>query len=266
MNLIKTSLALLLAATGLSAQAAHFSLISGSVWGSSTTQISYLSTTEGIGGTLEDRSGSGTLLGIGSSASSTDNVSSAWTQSMLLDAASDSSNVVIQASRSVSLDAMQAMSVDFGNDTAYSKMLATLRIEGDGEADGSAVRVTFSGSADTILSSAVSAISTPTSLSMTVRGDGNSTIAEYAVATFSSDVFSFSFDTTIGTVLRLDIGFGTLSTLGSNMLGDVGPGNLFESSALVDGVLAVTPVPEPETYAMLLAGLGLIGAASRRRK
>jgi hypothetical protein len=28
---------------------------------------------------------------------------------------------------------------------------------------------------------------------------------------------------------------------------------------------AVTPVPEPETYAMLLAGLGLLGAVTRRR-
>ena len=28
----------------------------------------------------------------------------------------------------------------------------------------------------------------------------------------------------------------------------------------------VTPVPEPETYAMLLAGLGLVGFAIRRRK
>jgi hypothetical protein len=28
----------------------------------------------------------------------------------------------------------------------------------------------------------------------------------------------------------------------------------------------VTPVPEPETYAMLLAGLGLMGAIARRRK
>ena len=27
-----------------------------------------------------------------------------------------------------------------------------------------------------------------------------------------------------------------------------------------------TPVPEPETYAMLLAGLGLIGAVARRRQ
>ncbi len=32
------------------------------------------------------------------------------------------------------------------------------------------------------------------------------------------------------------------------------------------GSLAISPVPEPETYAMLLAGLGLIGFSARRRK
>jgi hypothetical protein len=30
--------------------------------------------------------------------------------------------------------------------------------------------------------------------------------------------------------------------------------------------LQVAAVPEPETYAMLLAGLGLVGAIARRRK
>ncbi|MBK7006138.1 MAG: FxDxF family PEP-CTERM protein [Burkholderiales bacterium] len=29
---------------------------------------------------------------------------------------------------------------------------------------------------------------------------------------------------------------------------------------------SVTSVPEPETYAMLLAGLGVMGAIARRRK
>ena len=28
----------------------------------------------------------------------------------------------------------------------------------------------------------------------------------------------------------------------------------------------VTPVPEPETWAMLLAGIGLMGAVARRRR
>jgi hypothetical protein len=32
------------------------------------------------------------------------------------------------------------------------------------------------------------------------------------------------------------------------------------------GELVLAPVPEPETYAMLLAGLGLLGFAARRRK
>jgi hypothetical protein len=32
------------------------------------------------------------------------------------------------------------------------------------------------------------------------------------------------------------------------------------------GTLNVSPVPEPETYAMLLAGLGLVGFMVRRRK
>jgi len=34
----------------------------------------------------------------------------------------------------------------------------------------------------------------------------------------------------------------------------------------IDRTMQITAVPEPETYAMLLAGLGLIGAAARRRK
>lgn len=55
-------------------------------------------------------------------------------------------------------------------------------------------------------------------------------------------------------------GFVSLSSLTLSMSG-------YSSSAYsaIDN-LAVTAVPEPETYAMLLAGLGLISLAARRRR
>ena len=39
-----------------------------------------------------------------------------------------------------------------------------------------------------------------------------------------------------------------------------------KDSASLVGFASITPVPEPETFAMLLAGLGLIGFTARRRK
>ncbi len=42
----------------------------------------------------------------------------------------------------------------------------------------------------------------------------------------------------------------------------VGTGNI----GYVAAQLEITPVPEPETFAMLLAGLGVMGAIARRRK
>jgi hypothetical protein len=63
----------------------------------------------------------------------------------------------------------------------------------------------------------------------------------------------------------------TVSTVGVDSLltsyaSQGGPG--LSSSALtkVSYEFAVVPVPEPETYAMLLAGLGLVGAIARRRR
>lgn len=40
-----------------------------------------------------------------------------------------------------------------------------------------------------------------------------------------------------------------------------------DTSAFIDNIrMTVTPVPEPETYAMMLAGLGLLGCMARRKK
>ncbi len=43
-------------------------------------------------------------------------------------------------------------------------------------------------------------------------------------------------------------------------------GTIYSASTTSPGHWTVTAVPEPETYAMLLAGLGLIGAIAHRRK
>lgn len=42
--------------------------------------------------------------------------------------------------------------------------------------------------------------------------------------------------------------------------------NSFQHFAFIDNVSAVVAVPEPETYALMLAGLGLVGFMARRRK
>ena len=45
-----------------------------------------------------------------------------------------------------------------------------------------------------------------------------------------------------------------------------GMGDPFRDTIALSVNFQAAPVPEPETYAMLLAGLGLMGAVVRRRR
>lgn len=81
----------------------------------------------------------------------------------------------------------------------------------------------------------------------------------YGLAADDTTLFAFSADTTSNTnnfVYKIDAMTGFTTAL----VGFSG-----DTIAPVYGA-ALAPVPEPETYAMLLAGLGLVGSIVRRRK
>lgn len=75
---------------------------------------------------------------------------------------------------------------------------------------------------------------------------------------------SFGFGRTLISHVRITSGNTALGA-GVNDGTPLGTGNVADLVAM-DDFIYTGIVPEPETYAMLLAGLGLIGAISRRRK
>ena len=75
--------------------------------------------------------------------------------------------------------------------------------------------------------------------------------------------FSFVNPLNVGGVNPLHTGFNDLNLATSSWECD----NCFALRAVTAGsAISVSAVPEPETYAMMLAGLGLLGFAARRRK
>jgi len=78
-----------------------------------------------------------------------------------------------------------------------------------------------------------------------------------------STLFTFPY-VTIEDVLLLDA--NTLLVINDNNFPYGGGRELASDNTEVLRIGLINPVPEPETYAMLLAGLGLLGFVSRRRK
>ena len=108
------------------------------------------------------------------------------------------------------------------------------------------VDIPGTGSFNTILST-MSLISDPDG----IRNNGDEHILASAVigGSNTSDALTLHWGPNAGGHFDLNITGMTNGTLGG----------------LYSGSIQVSPVPEPETYAMLLAGLGLMGAVVRRR-
>jgi len=98
----------------------------------------------------------------------------------------------------------------------------------------------------------------------------NASLGTYAVPTGTVGSESLSFlgvSFTEGPIIsHVQITSGN-TALGAGIIDGApsGPDNVVDL-VVMDDFLYAAPVPEPETYAMLLAGLGLIGAMGRRRK
>ena len=85
------------------------------------------------------------------------------------------------------------------------------------------------------------------------NGDANSSIFPWA--------WSFSTDTTWNISSSSSSSSSSTCCTDANGVQNAGVGGIVDM-----GIWAVSAVPEPETYAMLLAGLGLLGFAGLRNK
>jgi len=143
-----------------------------------------------------------------------------------------------------------------------------LRILGDaGEADGTAVTVSLSGMADVLLDRGLSADHV-IGLDLEIRQAGQpDTVRSLSWSGDASAPVGLSFASVVGQVLDLTLSLHLQSTqTGSSLAYAAGEQWLSGAAAQFDGQLTVSAVPEPESYAMLLAGLGLVGLIARRRR
>lgn len=271
-QLIAVALATLAAG---SAQAARWELVdNGTAFDLFDLAADFSGGAVGLSGSAADLSGAGYALWSGDGFTdvplATGGASAGYASTLAVDTQGGSASAAVSlgGSHVLSFDALDAGSVSgyqVTQDLAVTGL--KLRIVGDaGEADGTPVTVSFSGSADALFDFGLPA-DPLVGLDLQVDLGGNVVAAPSFV--WSADgraPVAFSFAAAVGDVLDLTLAFHAEGTQAGSFAYVSGEQLLGSASAQLDGQLLVAAVPEPQTYAMLLAGLGLLGIAARRRR
>jgi len=271
MNITKTLLATLLATLGATAaQAAALSLSSGSVTGSQALLAGVNGQALTVDSRVDDLSGVGFLLGAGGQArdlalTPAGTLSHLWSASASLDTTLDPALAAFQIGSASVLAVAATGRFDGSSDTSSVLLEAELAIVATGEATGSAVRLTVAGTADSLFASNGPGVQALPTFDLVVRDAGYNILGSWqGLAAGSTGGFSFSFDSQVGELLSLSLSHH------SNLMSDAADlsaatGTVLDLSSALSGSISVSAVPEPQTYALWLAGLAAVGLLHNRQ-
>lgn len=137
----------------------------------------------------------------------------------------------------------EANAVDFGN--------TLVGVAGDTFADQFTFNVTVPGGFTAAIASAAQTANTGLNITgLSLFSDGGVLVGSGSGTSGLFDYWTLSADSLAAGSYYLQVS-GTLASAGGAAFG---------------GAAALNPVPEPETYGMMLAGLGVVGFLARRRK
>lgn len=258
------ALAMLLAGS-MSAQAAHLEYVGHLGFGgfSGTSEGSYFDAS------LDDLSAAGDVTLFGADASYVTSYSQGQVGfNYAADAFYSNGSLSLSFSHGADVQNSGAMTVgSHQQDVLVSLPDLTLRVAADGEADGTPVQVSFAGMAEAFNVLYPGTVSyTQMDIAVFSNGDQVGSFLWDASGLNAADAFSFSFLTSVGSEFSLSATLAGGALMGGLELADAGNHALHAGAAMLSGDFNVAAVPEPEQYALFLAGLGVIGAIARRRK
>jgi hypothetical protein len=243
-HLLKPLLASLLLVGCISAQAAHFEVLSYSASSKYTGTVDY-DDFNYLGSYTSGGGDYGTAVTGYASTSEYEHAGSA--------SGAFIGGSLVDMSTSVSFNSLNPIEY-YGLATAVEKTIQ-LKVVADSGDLGPVVNVSFAGMTSTFNSLSGSEGTFQTNIRVTKNG---SVLGNFSTQQFADQNINFAFTVQTGDTLILSASQGV-------HMNATGPINA-SLTGFMNGAFTVTAVPEPESYAMLLAGLGLLGVAARRRR